>query len=765
MYSVVDQLVLRPPPFAYADRLVDAMDPKGNILTPRKVAGWQAQPALFERFEAYAPAQFDVTGGAEPERINGLLVSVGLFPMLGVEPRLGRGFMAGDGRPGSEPVAIIGENIWRRRFGADTDALGARILLNDIRYTIVGVMPRGVHLLGDDETVWLPVDVAARITDSSLDSFYGLARLARGVRLADAQQTADRLAGRMQAAAPLAQSWHLRIHKKKVAWVNPTTATALYVLLGAVSFVLFITCANVASLFLSLAPLRLREMAIRAALGSGRARLIRSVLIESVAIAAAGGALGLMLARWGLQAVLAAAPARLAFMSTSTVDVDGRVVAVAMALTLITGVVVGLLPAIRGSRGNLESTLRASAPAARGSYGRAPALLVILEVAFSMLLLLGAALMARTLVNLERIDPGFRPDGLVAVHVDLPTDRYPSSEARGVFFDAVVERLKAVPGVIDAALAGGVPPGQGGFTSGALEGEGSPSPPAQTMVPTDAVSGSYFRTLGIPLLAGRTFETTEADGDVIVSKGLADRLWPGENAVGRRFRTNTTSPWRTIVGVVGNVEARAAREDRTDLQLYSPRIRKPAAVAATAAPRSYAWTLLVVRAADPLAALPAIKREIWAVDPAQPVDRAALVSDLYAEGYARQRFVLLVMGGFSVIALALTAAGIFGVLSQIVARRTREIGIRVALGARPQHVRRLVLGRGVAFILIGSVAGLAAAVGVTRVLRALLFGVSPTDPATFALVTVLLGAVGLLACWLPTRAAMRIAPASALRVD
>ena len=278
VFSVVDQLLLRPPPFAYADRLVDVLDTNrtggggGNNLTPEKIAGWQAQPALFERFEVYAPAQFDVTGEAEPERIDGLNVSLGLFSMLGVEPRLGRGFTTGDGRPGGERVAIVSDDLWRRRYGAQPDALGRVLTLNDRDYTIVGVMPRGFHLLGDKEAVWLPIDVHASVGDPTLASFYGLGRLAPGVRLPAAQQMADALADRMQAAAPLARSWDLSLARKNVAYVDPATKTALFVLLGAVSFVLFITCANVASLFLALAPLRLREMAIRSALGSGRAR-------------------------------------------------------------------------------------------------------------------------------------------------------------------------------------------------------------------------------------------------------------------------------------------------------------------------------------------------------------------------------------------------------------------------------------------------------------------------------------------------------------
>ena len=428
VFSVVDQLLLRPAPFAYADRLVDVLDTSrasrggGNSLSMEKIAGWQAQPSVFERFEAYAPVQVDVTGDSGPERIRGLNVSLGLFSMIGVSPRLGRGFMPGDGRPGSERIAIVSEALWRRRFGAQPDALGRRLTLNDQDYTIVGVMPRRFRMLSDEEAVWLPVDVGASIGDKTLAGFYGLGRLAPGVRMPGAQRMADDIATRLQVATPLPRTWDLALEQKQIARVDPTTRTALLVLLGAVSFVLFITCANVANLFIAQAPLRLREMAIRAALGSGRARLVRSVLVESLLISASGGALGIVLARWGVDALLAAAPGRLAFMTTSTIELDARVIAVAIVLTLLTGLLTGLLPAIRGSKPDIESTLRGTAPAGRASYGRGPALLVLLEVAFSVLLLLGAGAHGAHVRESPGDRAGLRTGG---------TDRAPSRSAGG----------------------------------------------------------------------------------------------------------------------------------------------------------------------------------------------------------------------------------------------------------------------------------------------------------------------------------------------
>lgn len=770
VFSVVDQLLLRPPPFAHADRLVDVLDTTGSSLTPGKIAGWQQQAALFERLEGYMPMQFDVTGDAEPERIMGQLVSLGLFPMLGVEPRLGRTFTSGDGRPGSERVTIISDEIWRRRFGAERDVIGRSIVLNDQDYTVVGVMPRRFRLQGDRDTVWVPIDIEANRGDRSLDSFYAIGRLAPGVTAAAAPGMAKAIADRMQKETPIPRSWELAVEKKQAAWVDQTTRTALFVLLGAVAFVLFITCANVANLFLSLAPLRLREMAICSALGSARGRLVGGVLAEALLLAGAGGALGVLFARWGVQVMIAGAPQALANWSTTPIDVDGRVVAVAVAMTAITGVVIGVLPAIRGSRANVETTLRASAAAVRSSYGRTPAALVVVEVAFSVVLLVGAALMARTLVNLHAIDPGFEPEGLVAMHVDLPTDRYPDVAARLAFFDEVFAKVGSIPGVTAVAAATGTPPRQGGFTSGQLEGEGSRVAPAPALVPRMTVSSGYFHALGIPLLAGRDFAAADTINDVIVSRGLADRLWPGENAVGRRFRVGAKSPWRTIVGVAGNVETRGPREDRTVLQMYSPWVAPASATATVAAPpaprrRGFDYRLLIVRAASPSLVVPVIQRQIWALDAKQPIERIALVSDLYGEAFARQRFVLTIMGAFSAIAIALTAAGIFGVLSQVVRRRTREIGIRMVLGARPSDVMRQVLRSGLTLSLLGAAIGIGAALPLSRVLRTLLFGVSPMDPISFGAVTLLLVAVAVAACWLPARAAMRVEPAAALRVE
>ena len=781
VFSIVDQTLLRPAPFAYADRLVDVLHIHsvrkggGSSLTPAKIVGWQAQPTLFERLEGYAPQQMDVTGDADPERLSGLNVSLGLFPMLGVGPQMGRSFASGDGTPGSERVVLISDALWRRRFGGDAGVLGQQISLNETGYTVIGVMPRRFRLVSEDESFWLPVDFRAYLSDSSFRG-YGLGRLAAGVSHSDAQRIADALTQRLDAENPIPMTWGLGIRKKNVASVDATTRTALFVLLGAVGFVLLITCANVANLFLSQGPARQREMAIRSALGAGRGLLVRSVLVESLLLAISGGLLGVLFARWGVSAILTAAPQRLVSLSTTPIEVDGRVLAVAALLTIATGLMFGSFPAFRGSRPNLETTLRtAGGPGARGSYGRVPGTLVVLEVAFAVILLVGAALMMRTLANLNAIDPGFEPEDLVTMHVALPTDRYPTMTAHMAFWEAVSEKLQGMEGISGVAVSQGTPPGIGGITFGRPEIEGRGAPEEKLLVvPNGTVTPGYFETLGIPFVSGRNFTAGEPENNVVVSKAFADTCWPAGNAVGNRFRMSSTWPWMTVVG---SVQASAGGDTRTMFQFYYPYIRRPPKVPAPAASapgaktpsavprRSYDYRQLIVRANDPAQAIPRIKEAIWSIDRNQPVEKIALVADTYAEMFAKQRFVLVMMTGFATLALLLTAAGLFAVLAQVVAQRTREIGIRMALGASPADVMRLVLSKGMLLTGIGMALGVAGALALVRTITALLYGVQPTDATSFAAVAVLLGFVALVACWIPTRTAMRVDPAVSLRTE
>ncbi|MGH9411255.1 MAG: ADOP family duplicated permease [Vicinamibacterales bacterium] len=764
VFSVVDQTVLRPAPFLDADRLVDVLDSRGSDLTPAKILGWQSQPAMFQRLEAYAPQQFDLRGEGNPERILAWQVSPGLFDMLGVAPHLGRSFVDGDGRPGGEPVAIISDALWRRRFGGAPDVLGRRIALNDREYTVIGVMPRRFRLHSEDDDVWVPFDLRAHVADPAADEFYAIGRLPGGVRMSRAQALADQLADRLEREMPLRGTWQLSVQPKRIVDVDATTRTAMFVLLGAVVFVLLITCANVISILLTDVPGRLREMAVRSALGGSRARLMRSMLVETTALAGAGGVLGVALAEWAVKAIVAALPKGTLWMTTTTIEVDARVLWVAWAMTAATALCVGIVPALRGSRAKPDSILKSGA--GRTSTGRLPGALVVAEVAFSLMLLAGAALMTRTLVDLESIDPGFDPNGLVAMNVGLPSDRYPSDAARARFFDDIQERIAHVPGVMGTAVAQGVPPRSGGFSFGDVQDERGVSRTRTTVV-WNRVTPAYFAVMRTPIVEGRSFRDNEPADSVIVSQTLARLLAQGRSAVGRRVKIGS-NPWSTVVGVVKTVETRIGSDRRVSLQMYRPWARVPSPGPATPtrdAPRTYEYRQVIVRAADPLAAVPAIERQIWSVDSAQPIEHVALVSDMYGEAFGRQRFVLMLMSAFSIVALVLTAAGIFGLLAQMVAQRTREIGIRMALGARRAQLLRMIATRGMTLTLAGAAIGFAGALALAPVLKSLLFEVTPTDPVSYASVVALLAIVALAACWLPARAATRVDPAEALRVE
>ena len=776
VFTITDYFLFRPPPYLHGDRLVQVVGldrPNGgggNNLNAHRLSGWQGQP-LFERLEAFAPQQFEVAGEGEPDRARGFIVPTGLFAMLGVEPARGRGFGVNDGRPGSEPVVILDAGVWRSRFGGSGDVLGKTLLLNDRPHRIIGVMS-GRFRLGGGNAIWIPFDVAGHDGDDIVANFIGVGRLPIGVPLQAVQARADSLAGGLNTSDPQPRSWFLGLRQWKPAYVSETARTALFVLLGAVGFVLLIACANVANLLLSRGVGRERELAVRSALGASRGRLVQQGVVESALLSAAGGALGVTLARLAMRAALAAVPESGAIFLDVTainIEIDLRVLLFAAFVTSATSLLFGLLPSIRTSRPALEFSRRV-ASSGSGRSGRVSGALVVAEIAFSMILLVGAALMTRSFMKLGALDPGFDPDGVVWVTISLPSDGYPTAAARDDFFASLTDRVSKLAGVAGVASATGVPPAFTGFSVGVVEGDDvtprryEPAAEAASL----NVTPSFFHTLGIAMKAGRTFEERTAADSVIINESLAARLWPEGGAVGRRVRAWDGARWNTIVGVAGDVEIRLA-DRRLPIQLYYPMNGGPVAGRGTSSPPSNRRTFIqrrfIVRATDPVAIVPAIKEQVWALDDRLPVQQVELADDAWAGVFGSQRFVLTLMGVFSAVAVALAGAGLFAVLSNLVAQRTHEIGVRVALGATHWDIVQSVVSRALAFAVVGVGVGVAGAGALSRVLTALLFEVSPYDATSFAVVSLGLVAVALLASWLPAYRATRVDPMVALRCD
>lgn len=773
VFSIVDQLILRPPPFLHADRLVDVWHLTGpgggggSALHPLKVLGWQEQTAIFERMEVYAGAELDLTGEGRPERVPARVVSLGLFDMLGIRPFLGRSFNADEGAPGSEKVVMLGHAFWCARFGGSPDAIGARLVLNDEPHTIVGVLPRNTTLLTDDEPLWLPFALRAWSNAPRMYGFHGVGRLAPGLGVAAARQASDAVAAKLGAERPLRGSWYLSFDKKEAAAVPPQSRSALFVLLGAVGLLLAIACVNTTTLSLGQLLKRQRELELRAAIGASRWRLTREALLETLLLAAVAGLTAVAVAHGTLGLLLGGAPDNFAFRATRAIEIDLRVLAVMAAATAGAGLLTGLLPGLRASRVDISQSLRDGVRGSeRGlSFSRGIGALVVIEVALSMTLLVGAALMSRTLGAYYALEPGFDVEKLVTTRVALPSHRYPTERSRREFFQTLDARLEALPVIEGSAYAWGIPPNAGWGVAipqpeGGVVGE-------EVEYVASAVSPTYFETTGTPILTGRTFTPDETDGVVVISESFAQLMWPSGGAVGKRFRESPDDVWVTVVGVAGNVETRLQPDQRAHYMYIPwaiPTQPVPMPYGAERA-RSYSSRVLIVRAADPASVSGFIRDQIHAIDPQQPVEEFTLGSEIYAEPFAQQRFLLIVMSVLASMAVLLVAMGIFGVLSQAVTRRRREIGIRVALGADAARLIRMLVGRGVAMTAAGAAIGTAASVAGARTLESLLFGVSPFDAVSFGSVILLLLLVSLVACWWPTRRALAVEPAEVLRSE
>ncbi|HET9368677.1 MAG TPA: ABC transporter permease [Vicinamibacterales bacterium] len=776
VFSILDSTIFRPVPFADADRYDEiwSHNPKGNFSFPRMAPGvfneWRRQTDLYDRVEGYEITTFvhDATEGAE--MITGAFVTPGLISMLRTPPLAGRVFADGDGRAGTNNLVLISEPLWLEEFVGDRDVIGKTISFNGRRHTVVGVMPASFRFPNGAARFWVPFDPQAPPTGPN-EGPETLVTVGRRVAGASPEAVAAQV---MERGAAIAKAGgNTNGYSAKVApalHVDITMARSLYVLGGAVVFLLLIVCANLASLALSRSLARARDYAVRASLGASRSDLMRESIVEHLLIGVLGAGFGLLVARMVIELTLARLPESTLVRSMNAIDLDGRTLAFTMAMGLVTAILFGLPPAWFASKSGVAEMLKTQSRASTGSAGsrRIRNLLVVAEVTLAIVLLTGAALMARSFVKLQSVDRGFDTAGLAIIRIGLPGVGYADPRARDTFTDALIDQARKLPGVA-TVTAGSVPPDSSLLSFGEIEFADRPGEKTEELVlPVYQVWPNYFDVVGIPIKAGRPFQPGEVRTATIVSESFAKKYFGDGNAVGRQFRFAGAQTWRTIVGVAGEVRQMDLDDRHGAFEFYYPLMQAATANAAAAPDRIdpiVEYRSIVVRATDPGVTLDRLRQTAHAIDPRVVIWRADIVDWLFADAIARPRLLLLLMGVFAAMGLVLAAAGLYGVLSYLVAQRRREIGIRLALGARPASVGRLILGSGLRLTVAGIVLGTAAALGLVRVMQSLLYNVEPSDPVSVSGVLVVLLATAFAASWWPARRAMRVDPVSLLRED
>ena len=771
IFSVANAVWLRSLPYPEAERLtlVSHRNTKrgGDFeLTPAGYFDLRQQCKSFERLAVYASRDFNLTGAGEPERLRGQLVSAALFSLLEVSPGAGRVFTDADDRPGAERVALLSHALWQRRFGAEAKIIGQTLTLDDQSYTVVGVMPPGFDFPSKETELWAPIAFDANAANDR-GSFYlnGIARLNPGVTIKAAQSELDIIARNLTRAFPQSNTdLGLVVSPLQESLVSGFKQS-LFVLLGAVALLLLIACVNVANLLLARVAAREKELAVRAALGAGRLRLLRQLLTESTLLALCGGALGLLLAALGVKALKLISPEGPgAIPRLDEVSLDWRVLGFTLGVSCLTGVIFGLAPALQISKPDLQHTLKEGSRGFVSARGRRlRGLLVITEIALSLALLIGAGLLIRSFIRLQNVDLGLSPERLLTLRVEISESKAQDATRALSFYQQVIDRVQTLPGVEAVAVATAAPIETPGLRSAiVMEDKPDPPPGQMQLANTRVISPDYFRALGVPLLKGRLLsaqDNMQAPPVAIINQALARRYWGDEDPVGKRFKPGVArawnEPWLTVVGVVGSVRQTGLNADPFP-EYYLPfTYMRPR----WAIPR----VLFIRSAGDPLSLVAAVKEQIWAVDKDQTIWAGRTMDEIVARWLAPRRFNLLLLGAFAALALALASVGIYGVMSYSVSQRTREIGVRMALGAGRRDILKLIVGHGLALTLGGVAAGLVASFTLTRWLESLLFGVSTTDPLTFAGVPLLLTAVAMLACYLPVRRAMKVDPMRSLR--
>lgn len=775
IFSVTNALLLRPLPYKDSERLVilwnrsPGLNVEQDWFSPGQYLDIKAENQVFENVAATIDSSFNLTGQGIPERVEGARVSSSLFPVLGTQPMVGRAFNPDEDDQGKPTTAILSYGFWQRHFGGDQNVIGKTLLLNDNSIEIVGVMPRDfvlnkevmptVNKISNAEVLLsLPMGWGKRTTRTNEDyNIFG--RLKPGIGMAQAQADVDRIVSGMKEQYPEnyppGGGFMISVVPLIQQVVGDLTRPLL-ILLGAVAFVLLIACANVANLQLARATVRQREIAIRAAVGAGRRCIIRLLLTESVLLSLMGGAMGLIFALAGLRLLVRLGPETLPRLNE--VGTDASVLAFTFMVSVLVGILFGMLPAFRASRVDLNGVLKEGGRTSNASHHRARDLFVIVQVALSLLLLIGAGLLIRSYAQIQIASPGFNPKNVLSFRLSLPNSKYKGPAVTN-FYKQLSERIKAIPGVESVGTSYSLPMSSVALAWGPITIEGYvPRNSADFIMSNERfVSPGYFAAMGVPLVKGRLFDerdVKDAQQTVIVNENLAQRFWPNQDPIGRRLERGDTEPWRTVVGVVRDTKEFSVDKE-PPISIYHPHEQFPIGT-----------MFLVVRSTTDAAGLTSsITSQIRQLDPELPAFEFKTMGQRLSESLTRRRFSTLLLSTFAAVALVLSAIGIYGVMAYSVTQRTQEIGIRMALGAQPGRIMRMVVRHSFILTVVGVLIGLGSAFALTRVMSSLLYGVSATDVLTFSIPPLVLGLVALLASYFPARRAARVDPTIALRSE
>lgn len=761
IFSVVNAVLLKALPYHNSHRfvLVSGADQSAGpgTFSPAEAQDFAAHLSTLEDFAAMQSQSINLTGDAQPERVRGAFVTANFFEVFNLSPTAGRTFARGEDQPGGERVVVVNEGFWRRRLNSDPELAGRKIILNGEPYSVIGVVPGSFrHPLDAEVEVWTTVQRFPSYSERRDARFlFGIGHLKPGVTTAQAQVEADTVAARMAQAYPNESAGR----GAKVELLEEITVRnirpILLALFAAVGCILLIACSNLANLTLARGTARQQEFALRSALGASRGRLARQLLTETTLLALLGGGLGLLLARWGTDLLLAVSPG---VLPRGEVRLDAPVLLFTLGMSVLTGFLFGLAPAWQLSRLDLHTALKEGGRSAGDGAGalRARSVFVVVQMALALVLLVGGALFIQSFYKLLQVDPGFKPENLLTLEYRLPRNKYVDPPAQWEFHRQVVEQLRAVPGVQSAALIRGLPL-TGNSASVRLNLPDRETPPRgqEPQVQFNTATPDYFATMGIPFVQGRLFgdsDRLDSPAVFVINQTMARRFWPDQDPIGKQIKFVGDDQPGTIVGVVGDAKHDWLSEEQRP-QIYGSYSQSPGLFA----------TVVVRTKVEPLSLSQAVREAVWKVDKDQPVWKVRTLESLLAYNVADKRFLMLLMVVFASLALTITAIGLYGVVNYTVGRRTHEIGIRMALGARAVDVLKLVVSQGMVLALTGVGVGLIASFVLTRYIQSLLFGVSATDTLTFTSVSALLGGVALLACYIPARRATKVDPLIALR--